>query len=170
MHASGHLFGTGDENEVGEDTQDDVCHVLVGEEMPTWLQRPRTRSGTCPKEPAASAAGAAVAGAPAEFPPSRAGAMSKFHALSFLGRACRLTQNKRWMHDGAHKTAHFQKHDFGHHRSVFLHHYLRECNDEPAPATINFGTALPQTRASASQFGNNFVRYCINREKCPWQI
>ena len=88
VHASGHLFGTGDENEVGEDTQDDVCHVLVDEEMPTRLQRPRTDAEwdepPAPTELAASAAGAAVAGALSEFPPSRAGAMSKYLALRIV--------------------------------------------------------------------------------------
>ena len=32
LHASGHLFGTSDENEVSEETQDDVCHILGDED------------------------------------------------------------------------------------------------------------------------------------------
>ena len=54
--------------------------------MPMKLRRPPTRrrwtrSGTSHRlraEPASSSAGAAVAGAPSDFPPSHAGALSKF--------------------------------------------------------------------------------------------
>ena len=76
---------------MGEETQDDVCHILGEDDADEasetadeaevdaeWDEPPALA------EPAASSAGAAVAGAPSEFPLSRAGALSKFLALRIV--------------------------------------------------------------------------------------
>ena len=137
---------------MGEETQDDVCHILGEDDADEasetadeaevdaeWDEPPAL------VEPAASSAGAAVAGAPSEFPPSRAGALSRFLALRIVyGNR----SNDGRMMDQKKKQHHFQNHDFGNTTEVCLFIILLgNAKTEPAPTTINFGTALPQTRA-----------------------
>ena len=142
---------------MGEETQDDVCHILGDEddadeasetadeaEVDAEWDEPTARA-----ENASSSAGAAVAGAPSEFPPSRAWAMNKFCRAA--GRLREGLVDSHRSNDGRmmdQKNSSISKTTIsGNTTAVCLFIIIfGSAKTEPAPATINFGTALPQTR------------------------